>query len=98
MNAASITLACAYCGAGSQPYALDADGDLQCETGRGCARKRATRRPAVRATSLPGGPPEALRYATADTCACGRPGAWQELLGGRLVACCPGCSDLGGAR
>ena len=24
--------------------------------------------------------------------------AWQELLGGRLVACCPGCSDLGGAR
>lgn len=96
MSATAITLACAYCGAGSQPYALDADGDLQCEPGRGCARKRATRRPAVRATVLPGG----SRFDTdtsADTCACGHAGAWQELLGGRLVACCPGCSDLGGA-
>lgn len=97
---------CAWCGGGSQPFVLDADGDLVCAPGRGCSRTRGQRAAPVARTRVervpakraPAVVPQPPRVRTTEHCACGRvegdPGVWLELIGRTLLVSCPGCAEV----
>lgn len=99
MRAAKAT-GCAWCGGGSQPFVLDADGDLVCAPGRGCSRTGRGRAAPVARTRVERAPavvPAPPRVRTREHCACGRvegePGVWLELIGRALLVSCPGCAE-----